>query len=512
VSFPQGNGSRHSAAALSKVSGNGHETAIPLIKVLCEELNRAGISYCHWKSNWRLNTWLSGDGDLDLLVASADAPRFTSVAFGLGFVQAGSLKNADLPGVFHLYGWDKAAEKFVHLHVYHRLLVGHDLTTNYHLPIEELLLQGSVAEGLIPIPQAEFELVVFVLRKVLSSSNAEAMLRRITGRSTGFEKTARELAHLEAIADRAKVYELLERIVPNMEVPFFERCLESLRLESSIWDRLSVRLKLEKTLSAHARRHRRLDGMLKSWRLLSKLFRERVLARHAHKHFVRGGALIALVGGDGAGKTTAVNAVNKWLGENFAVKTFHFGKPRRSPLTIAVILALRGRALVEPWLEKMFPARWAEETSINPGYLRLTRWVCAARDRRRVYFKARRFANNGGIAVCDRYVVPGIHLMDGPNIERTLEGTKLTWLSKVLLEAENKYYRQITPPDLMLVLRLDPEIAVSRKTDEQEQHVRTRSQEIWETEWSGTRAQLVDASQSPTGVLADLRSRIWQQI
>lgn len=367
LQFQQKNGSGHGAATSTKVSGSGDETALPLIKGLCKELNREGVSYCHWKSNWRLHNWLSGDGDLDLLVASTDAQRFTSVAFALGFVEAGSSQSADMPGVFHLYGWDKKAEKFVHLHVYHRLLVGHDLTTNYHLPIEELLLQASNGDGLIPTPQAEFELIVFVLRKVLSSSNAEAVLRRITGRSTGFEKTARELAYLEANTDRAKVYELLNRIVPNMEVLFFESCLESLRLESSIWNRLSVRLKLEKTLSAHARRHRRLDGVLKSWRLLSKLFGERVLGRHAHKHFVKGGALIALVGGDGAGKTTAVNAVNKWLSENFAVKTFHFGKPRRSPLTIAVILALRGRGLLEPWIEKIFPARCAEETSVHPG-------------------------------------------------------------------------------------------------------------------------------------------------
>ena len=102
--------------------------------------------------------------------------------------------------------------------------------------------------------------------------------------------------------------------------------------------------------------------------------------------------------------------------------------------------------------------------------------------------------------------------MDGPNIERTLEGTTLTWLSKALLELENKHYRKIMHPDLMLILRLDPEIAVQRKTDEEEDHVRTRSQEIWETDWSRTRARLVDARQSPGGVLAELRAQIWQQI
>jgi len=510
--FPQGNVSGQAASTLTKASQNGNEAAIPLVKKLCEVLDNEQISYCHWKSNWRLSSWLKGEGDLDLLVASVDAQRFASAAYGLGFVQAASPQKEETPGVLHLYGWDKEAEKFVHLHVYHRLLLGHDLTNNYHLPIEELLLESTDNTGLIPIPQPEFELVVFVLRKVLSSSTSEAMLRRMMGRSAGFEKTAHELDYLESNSNRASVYERLNRIVPGLEVSFFERCLESLRLESSAWNRMIVRLQLEEVLSANARRHRHIDRALKSWRLMSKLFSERVLGRHARKYFVNGGALIALVGGDGAGKTTAVKAVNKWLGDNFTVRTFHFGKPRRSPFTIAVIIGLRSQALMYPWLKKLFPGSRDEGTSSHPGYLHLVRWVCAARDRHRVYLKARRFADNGGIAICDRFLVHGIALMDGPNIARSLEGTELTWLSRALMKAENKRYQQIMQPDLLLVLRVDPEIAVRRKTDEREDHVRTRSNEIWETDWTGTRAHLVDASQSAACVLDELRSQIWQQI
>ena len=506
--FPQGNVSSHAGSTVAKTSQNGNQAALPLVESLCEVLDDEQISYCHWKSNWRLSTWLKGEGDLDLLVASVDAQRFASAAFQLGFVQAESQRKEETPGVLHLYGWDKEADKFVHLHVYHRLLLGHDLTNNYHLPIEELLLQSTDNSRLIPIPQPEFELVVFVLRKVLSSSTSESMLRRMMGRSTGFEKTARELDYLESKTNRARVYDVLHQIVPGFEVSFFERCLQSLRLESSGLKRTIVRLQLEKVVSANARRHRHIDRALKSWRLMGRLFSERILGRHACKHFVNGGALIALVGGDGAGKTTAVKGVNKWLRENFAVSTFHFGKPRRSPFTIAVIIGLRSQAL----LKKLFPRRPDEDTSSHPGYLQLVRWVCAARDRHRVYLKARRFADHGGIAICDRFLVHGIALMDGPNIARTLEGTKLTWLSKVLMKAENKRYQQIMQPDLLLVLRVDPEIAVRRKTDEKEDHVRTRSHEIWETDWTGTRAHLVDASQSAASVLNELRSQIWQQI
>ena len=109
-----------------------------------------------------------------------------------------------------------------------------------------------------------------------------------------------------------------------------------------------------------------------------------------------------------------------------------------------------------------------------PGYLQLLRWVCAARDRYHLYAKARRFATNGGLVLCDRYPIPQIKLMDGPNIYRFLDGAPKNRLVQFLLRAETRYYQQIMAPDLLLVLRLDPEIAVRRKVTESATHVRTR--------------------------------------
>ena len=61
---------------------------LPLIGRLCEALREQGVAFCHWKSNWRLERWARGEGDLDLLVERADAHLFAAVAHRLGSKQA----------------------------------------------------------------------------------------------------------------------------------------------------------------------------------------------------------------------------------------------------------------------------------------------------------------------------------------------------------------------------------------------------------------------------------------
>ena len=56
---------------------------LPVLRALFESLGRAGVRYCHWKSNWRLPETLRGETDLDLLVHRADTSRFLAVVGAL---------------------------------------------------------------------------------------------------------------------------------------------------------------------------------------------------------------------------------------------------------------------------------------------------------------------------------------------------------------------------------------------------------------------------------------------
>jgi thymidylate kinase len=81
-----------------------------------------------------------------------------------------------------------------------------------------------------------------------------------------------------------------------------------------------------------------------------------------------------------------------------------------------------------------------------------------------------------------------------------------------LVKREKSYYDQIVAPELLIVLRVDPEIAVQRKTDEDANFVRERSTEIWELEWAHSGAHIIDASRPITDVLAELKALAWSEL
>jgi len=146
------------------------------------------------------------------------------------------------------------------------------------------------------------------------------------------------------------------------------------------------------------------------------------------------------------------------------------------------------------------------------GFLDLLRHVCTARDRYRLFTKARRFAAAGGIALCERYPIAENRLLVGPEIGRLLGHGRETPPARRLLRAEQGYYRHITPPDVIVVLMVDPQVAVRRKTTEPPDYVRARARIIWETDWTGTGAHLVDAGRPLPEVVADLKVLVWSEV
>ena len=99
-----------------------------------------------------------------------------------------------------------------------------------------------------------------------------------------------------------------------------------------------------------------------------------------------------------------------------------------------------------------------------------------------------------------------LHIVDG------LTSLARTRLGRWLVAVEARYYRQIVAPDVLILLRVDPETAVRRKVDEPADYVRARCQLVWDTDWSGSHVRIVDASRPLAEVLAELKAILWDRL
>src|SRR5216117_871118 len=312
---------------------------LPSLRALFDSLRRAGVRYCHWKSNWRLRETLRGETDLDLLIHRGDISQFLSVVGALGY-KPGSRE--DHPSVCHYYGFDQESGKLFDLHVYYRVITGGTIK-GYHLPGEDMLLGGArQTEDGVYVPMRAAELVLFVIRKSLDYAvPSEALIPR--------DRTAAadELGWLRQGVDDQEVRGLLEEYLPSVEFALFRSLTDAIESGRSG----VARFRLCRALASRLRPHRRFAGgsasLARGRRAWRKAWRT-LRGGTPTQALLSGGAVIGVVGSDGSGKSTVIAEMSRWLGEFLSVATIHGGKPPPSVTTALPRLLL-------PLLRRMLP-------------------------------------------------------------------------------------------------------------------------------------------------------------
>jgi len=479
---------------------------LDLVANLCKTLEGEQIDYCHWKSNSFLNRSASGENDLDLLITQEHKQRFVEILSRLGFKESLSPKSESLPGVRDFYGLDKKSGCLVHVHAHFQLILGSDLSKNYHMPMERAYLESSVQQGLFRVPAPEFELVVLVIRMVLKHSTWDVIFMK----HGQLSKTERyELEDLSTEEALSKV-EMVFHHLPGLDQNLFDLCLQSLQPVCPYWKRIRAGKQLQKALRTCARYPRWLDITLKFAHRIWQPIQIRLFRFTPKNRFASGGLLVAVVGGDGAGKTTMVSGLFNWLSKNFEIKKFHMGKPSWSLLTIVVRGILKFGTVLRfyPFEGDVF------EESFQPhGFPWFFRAVCTARDRYLTYIRARRSSTNGNLVICDRYSLMEFMNMDGPQCELAMTDIqRKNRFLKFLANREKHYYQQINLPDLLIVLILDPEISIQRKAEETEASVRARSSEVWNLDWEKLSGIKVDSSKSKEETLSQVKALVWEHL
>lgn len=474
------------------------DATLGLVRALGRALRDEGVGYCHFKSNAALDRSHTGENDLDLLVAREHEARFAAALHGLGFKLALREKGA-LPGVLDYYGYDADADRIVHVHAHYQLIVGDDLTKNYVLPLERAFIAESVPAGELRVPPVELELILLVLRLVIKHGAWDAVaLHR--GWVPGSARAELDWLEERAGAQRLAGY-LRAPVLPGVDEQVFAAARRAIAPAGPTASGVRAAARVIRALQPYARRPRAHDVALMAARRAEGLVAYRVLRRRPpRKRLVAGGALVALVGADGAGKSTAIDALDGWLGRTFPVTRVHLGRPPLSRTRWVLTQASRGRSLGRKLLGRRPPPRSTELAVLS---------VALARDRYLTFRAARRAAADGGIVVSDRFPLPQLPTMDAPRVERFRHPAHLPRLGRRLARLEQDYYDLIRDPDLLIVLRVDPEVAVARKPEEVAAFIRERWGEIWAVDWSQAGGHVVDAGAPLEDVHARLKALVW---
>jgi thymidylate kinase len=481
-----------------------------LVGDLLAELAARPVVYCHWKSNDKLDRSFSGDNDLDLLVDRRDAERLTEIAAALGFKRAVARLDRTFPTLEDWYGVDPQTQRFVHLHVHYQLVLGEALIKNHRLPLERIMLATRQMDGPMPVPDRACDAAVLVIRALLKQRMLQ--LLRPASRRLLAKHSQEELSFLLERTDAGKVRAFVAEHLPALPQEVFAAALDSLVNETSLGRRLSIRRRLLAALAPYRRRGRTGAAaayvVRRTYLYLTRFFAGGI----PRKQPASGGLVVAIVGSDGSGKSTAIAELAKWLGKPYGVASVHLGKPPRgwsAKLLDRLIGKARGLAGPAGGTGWWFPGDAPDE----PGWLQ---WLHAvqlallARDRFREYLRVRRLVAGGTIVLCDRYPRRELALMESAAAHALPMASH--WALRPLVASERRAYERIGPLDLTLVLRVTPEVAASRTGDDLE-YVLRRAREVRDfADALPSDVVVIDADQPLERVLANLRDAVWSAL
>lgn len=464
-------------------------------------LAESSVHYCQWKGAWKHDRWSVGEGDIDLLVDRADRARFDHTLAQLGFRAVQADPSFALPGVTSWLAPDRESERMLHVHAHFQLYVGRPWSTHFRLPIERAVLRTAATGAWFDVPAVEFELLLLVLHGTLRYSAREIA----SGGDAKWLGALREqMERLGGDADPYVLVDLMAEHLPEVDPACFDRCRAALGPESGPWRRLAVRQELAWRLRAYARRPARGAWTHRVRHALASIAGKRALPQ-GKKRLMTGGAVIALAGTDGAGKSTCARALTTWLGTELRVLHAHLGRPARGALTLLAGGALR----VSRWIDAR---RRLTMPSVLTTHLELVRCLGTARDRYALHERVWRFAGDGGLAICERYPLAEEHVLVGPSAVQGIATAATGWLAARLRRREARYYARLAAPDLVIVLRVTPAIAVRRKVDEPAAYVHERAHRVARIDWQQRGARIIDADQPLADVVRDVRRCVWEAL
>ncbi len=486
---------------------------LSIVTQLLTSFKDNGIHFCHWKSNMDLVEACDGEGDLDLLFLKSQYASVTEILMQLGFKRLESNIDRQYPGLEDYIAYDRQSGCFLHLQAHYQLVTGQPLTKNYHFPIEALMfdnLRTSDVPGL-PIPNRNLELLLHVCRTFIKLGP------KLIFRSAHFRRhkqsATKELNFLMPDGEQGLDRTLIESAMPNVPYSLFRQAFAAIANDCSAVQWFFLRRKMLAALKLNERRTRSIG--LGAW-VLRRIYLwsiKAITGKPPKRMPATGGFGIAIIGSDGAGKSTAINSLGKWLGSVMQVEVLHMGRPK-------VGLKTRVMSYMARFVERVSKQRYVLP---RPGHLEGSQWpghlawipihlyIGLAEDRLRCYAQAKRVIGSGGIVICDRFPLPYLSLMDSPRLASVIDSSSP--FCQRYIKKENAIYARMVRLDLTLLLKVSEEVAAKRQPGDGEAYVKARAKEVLALAANPPHGiNIIDAEQPVTEVERAIREIVWATI
>lgn len=463
---------------------------------LFEALNYQEIFFCNWKGIAYRERNLSGVGDLDLYVPIEHRADFEKVSSDLGFINVQSFQ-ANHENLEHYYGWDSEAQVFVHLHVYYRVVTGESFSKNYLLALDEFFQRKTVSSVDLPALEVSAQKAVFLIRAFLKLGSVYGFFQYWRDR----EKYEAEWKLFDDVCEYDDIREL------GVTAGDFKR-LDQIYNTNNAARIFFEALRFKKSMSRFRQRGFFRHLAYKTSNFVIRLVNRFVLKR---KKVFASGAIIAICGLDGSGKSSLVAALVRHYSEHFSVESLHLGRPPVSfwsAFMQPILTAYRTRGALFAKKDSTPSSEGDKEISL----LYAIRSVFLAYDRRAQAERAYRLSSKGYLVICDRY--PGLieGKMDSPRIKTDESRGRIY---RLLHAMEKQLYASIKPASVAINLQVPLEVSVARNNlrekanKESEEELAERFAINGGVRFRAIRQKDIDATQSFAKVFTDVSSYIW---
>ncbi|OQP57735.1 hypothetical protein A3860_08895 [Niastella vici] len=457
---------------------------------LLADCKREHLRFAHWKGNSHLLQSLEGRSDIEILVHPNCRLQFEAILRRRSYKKMQSQPRNAYPGIEDWLGFDPDTGRLLHLHTHYDLATKTGKEKFLHLPWLEFFFQQLKIDQLTgwPVPIPEMETLVLLVRIHANMLHDKPVIPIVK------QKELQQLLSQVQLQRFREVCSGLQLEVPaGLEVEInnivqYHSVPAMIHLSAQIYHQLSASIITASPMAAIKTFYYKY--FLKFYKHAGR-FTGPVQLK---KTLLAGGKVIALVGSDGAGKSTLCNDVIKWLTFKIDTHYFYFGK----------------RPFIKSYGWRLFSitAFLFNDRAVSKYFRKLAGniyYLLLIHKKINMLRLANRLRQKRSLVICDRFPQKDIlGFFDGPKLQANTN----TWFARL----ERKQFSLFCQngADVVFKLQVPPEIAAQRKPEHDNKLIEKKCENLSGISFGHATVIDIDAGRPYEQVLLETKRKLWE--